>query len=75
MKRYAVVFEKAKRNWGAYVPDLPGYISTGTTLEETRVNIREAITVHLAAMRDVGEPIPEPSTEVEFVSLPTVAKD
>ena len=58
MKRYAVVFEKAQNNWGAYVPDLPGCITTGETLEDTKRNIREAIELHLETMREVGEPIP-----------------
>lgn len=73
MRRYAVVLEKAENNWAAYVPDLPGCISTGKTLEETRCNIREAIELHLEAMRDVGEPVPNPSTQVDVVELPTVA--
>ena len=60
MKRYAVVFEKAENNWAAYVPDLPGCITTGKTLDETKLNIREAIDLHLEAMQEVGEPIPEP---------------
>ena len=34
--RYAVVFEKASSNWAAYVPDLPGCITTGGTLEGRR---------------------------------------
>ncbi len=72
MKRYAIVFERADKNWGAYVPDLPGCISTGTTLEETKRNIREAIELHLEAMRDVGEAIPEPSTEVDSMEIETV---
>jgi predicted RNase H-like HicB family nuclease len=61
MKRYAVVFEKAENNWGAYVPDLPGCITTGKTLDETKRNIHEAIELHLESMREVGEPIPESS--------------
>ena len=69
MKRYAVVFEKAERNWAAYIPDLPGCIATGATLEQTKQNIREAMELHVEAMQEVGEPIPEPSTEVEFVDL------
>jgi predicted RNase H-like HicB family nuclease len=73
MKRYAVVFEKAENNWGAYVPDLPGCITTGKTLDEAKRNIHEAIELHLESMREVGEPIPEPSTEVDFVNLQTVA--
>lgn len=47
MKRYAVVFEKADNNWAAHVPDLPGCISTGKTLDETKRNIRESIELHL----------------------------
>ena len=73
MKRYAVVFEKAEHNWSAYVPDLPGCITTGGTLDETKLNIREAIALHLEAMEVVGEPIPQPSTEVGFIELQTVA--
>lgn len=73
MRRYAIVIEKAENNWAAYVPDLPGCISTGKTLEETKHNIREAIELHLEAMREVGEPIPDPSTQVDLIEFPTVA--
>jgi predicted RNase H-like HicB family nuclease len=40
-EKYAVIFEQAEANWAAYVPDLPGCITTGKTLEETERNIRE----------------------------------
>jgi predicted RNase H-like HicB family nuclease len=73
MKRYAAVYEKAENNWAAYVPDLPGCITTGKTLAETKRNIREAMELHLEAMADVGEPVPEPSTEVEFVDVSPVS--
>jgi predicted RNase H-like HicB family nuclease len=73
MMKFAVVFEKAPSNWAAYVPDLPGCITTGSTLEETKRNIREAVELHLEAMREVGEPIPAPTTDVDFVELPIVA--
>ena len=72
MRRYAVVFEKAESNWAAYVPDLPGCITTGSTLQETKRNIREAIELHLEAMLEVGEPIPAPTSDVGFVELETV---
>ena len=72
-KRYAVVFEKAENNWAAYVPDLPGCITTGKTLQETERNIREAIEFHLEGMREVGDPIPEPSTAVSYVETPVPA--
>jgi len=69
MSRFAVVFEKAESNWAAYVPDLPGCITTGPTLAETKHNIREAIELHLEAMLEVGEPIPVATTDVDFVEL------
>ena len=74
MTRYAVVYEKAASNWAAYVPDLPGCITTGATLEETKRNIREAIELHLDAMREVGEPVPEASADIEFVELESAAR-
>lgn len=60
---------EAASNWAAYVPDLPVCITTGKTLEETKRNIPEAIEFHLEAMAEVGESMPEPSTEVEFIDL------
>jgi predicted RNase H-like HicB family nuclease len=65
--RYAVVFEKASNNWAAYVPDLPGCMTTGKTLDETERNIREAVEGHLQLMRELGEPIPQPTTAVSYV--------
>ncbi len=73
MKRYAVIFEKADNNWAAYVPDLPGCITTGQTREETKRNIREAIELHLEAMLEVGEPVPEPSSYADEIEVTTAA--
>lgn len=73
MKRYAVVFEKAENNWAAYVPDLPGCVTTGKTLEETQRNVREAIELHLESMHEVGEMVPEPTSQVGVVELDAVA--
>jgi predicted RNase H-like HicB family nuclease len=67
--KYPVVFERAPRNWSAYVPDLPGCIAAATTKAETRKLIREAIEFHLEGMREAGEPIPEPGTYVELVEV------
>jgi len=66
-KRYAIVIEKAEHNYAAYVPDLPGCVSTGKTIEDLEHNIQEAIEGHLQVMKEVGEPIPEPSTAVSYV--------
>ncbi len=73
MRRYAVVYEKAASNWAAYAPDLPGCITTGATPEETKRNMREAMALHLEAMREVGEPVPPPIADVDFVELETAA--
>ncbi len=67
--RYAIVIEKAKNNYAAYVPDLLGCVATGSTVEETEQNIREAIELHLRGMREDGLPIPEPSSQVEYVKI------
>jgi predicted RNase H-like HicB family nuclease len=70
MRRYAVVIEKTGTGFGAHVPDLPGCVSTGRTIEETERNIREAIEFHLDGMREDGSPIPEPTTVTAYVELP-----
>jgi predicted RNase H-like HicB family nuclease len=67
--RYAVVIEKGDRNYSAYVPDLPGCVSVGDTLDEVKAEIREAIEFHLEGMREDGLPIPKPSTRAEYVNV------
>ena len=67
--RYAIVIEKAESNFSAYVPDLPGCIATGATIEETEISIREAIEFHIEGMREDGLPIPAPSSQVEYVEV------
>jgi predicted RNase H-like HicB family nuclease len=69
MKRYAIVIEKASTNYAAYVPDLPGCVATGATVEETERLLREAIELHVEGMREDGLPIPEPSSQVEYVDV------
>jgi predicted RNase H-like HicB family nuclease len=69
MKRYAIVIEKAATNYAAYVPDLPGCVATGATVEETERLLREAIELHVEGMREDGLPIPEPSSQVEYVDV------
>ena len=66
-RRYAVVFERGESNYSAYVPDLPGCISVGESLEDIERNIREAIALYLDELRNDGKPAPEPVTRVEYV--------
>ncbi|ADE13336.1 protein of unknown function UPF0150 [Nitrosococcus halophilus Nc 4] len=67
--KYAIVIEKAASNYSAYVPDLPGCVATGSTIEEVESEIREAIEFHLEGMREDGELIPPPSSQVEYVDI------
>ncbi len=69
LKRYAVVFERTGTGYSAYLPDLPGCISTGRTLEDARRNIREAAQGHLAAMVEDGDAVPEPTTVAGDVEI------
>jgi predicted RNase H-like HicB family nuclease len=68
--RYAIVIEKGKKNYGVYVPDVPGCVSVGDTVEECMINIREALQVHFAGMREDGDRIPDPVSLVEYVDIP-----
>jgi predicted RNase H-like HicB family nuclease len=68
--KYATVIERAAHNFSAYVPDLPGCVSTGRTIEEARRNILEAIELHLEGMRDDGQPAPRPTTICEYIEAP-----
>ena len=67
--RYAIVIEKAEKNFAAYVPDLLGCVATGETVEETEREMNEAIEFHLRGMREDGLPIPVPSVQVEYIEL------
>ena len=67
--RYAIVIEKAQGNFSAYVPDLPGCVATGATIDEIELQIREAIEFHLDGMREDGTPIPLPASRVEYVEI------
>ncbi len=69
MKRYAIVIEKAASNYAAYVPDLPGCIATGATVQEIERLLREAIELHVEGMREDGLTVPEPSSQVEYVEV------
>lgn len=71
--KYAVIFGQAADNWAAYVPDLPGCITTGKTLEETERNIREAIVGHLRTLAEFGEPIPQPASLAKEIEITPAA--
>ena len=62
--QYAVVYEKTPNNYGAYVPDLPGCVSTGDSWTEIQANIREAIAFHNEGLMTDGDPVPEPRMSI-----------
>ena len=70
--RYAIVIENAGPNYSAYVPDLPGCVATGATVEEVEREMQEAIEFHLDGMARNGDPIPEPRTYSRYVEIPAL---
>lgn len=66
-KRYGIVIEKANGNYSAYVPDLPGCVATGKTIDEAQQEMREAIRFHIDGLREDGLPIPEPTSVMEYI--------
>lgn len=70
MKQFAIIIEKGSTSFGAYVPDLPGCVAVATTEAEVRQLIREAIELHVRSMEADGEPVPEPTTQVEYATVP-----
>jgi predicted RNase H-like HicB family nuclease len=68
-KRYPVIIEPTSTGYSAYSPDVPGCVSAGDTEEETRRNFQEALFCHFDALREIGAPIPEPSSSVAYVEV------
>ena len=68
-KRYSIVIEKTSTGFSAYSPDVDGCAATGDTELETRLNFQDALSAHFEAMREVGEPIPEPHSSVDYVEV------
>lgn len=69
MHKYLVIVERANSNYSAYSPDIPGCIATGKTRAEAEKNIREAISFHLAGLREDGLSIPKPTSSAEYVEV------
>ncbi len=67
--RYAIVIEKTESNYSAYVPDLPGCVATGATLQDVEEQIRDAIAFHIDGLREDGALVPQPSSHVEYIEI------
>lgn len=67
--KYLVIIEKANKNFSAYLPDVPGCVATGKTIEEVKKNIKEALAMHLEGLAEDGQPAPEPKAQADYVAL------
>jgi len=68
-RRHAIVIERTRTGYSAYSPDVTGCVSVGDTEDETRRNFQDALASHFEAMREIGEPIPEPNSSVDYVEI------
>jgi predicted RNase H-like HicB family nuclease len=66
-QRYVIIIERAPANYSAYVPDVPGCIATGATIEETRARLADALADHVALLSELGQPVPTPETSLNAV--------
>jgi predicted RNase H-like HicB family nuclease len=69
IRRYPLVIEPTSTGYSAFSPDVPGCAAVGDTEEETRRNFQEALAAHFEAMREIGEPIPEPRVLIDYVDV------
>ncbi len=67
--KYAVIIEEGETSFGAHVPDLPGCIAVGETKEVVLELIQEAIEFHIEGLREDGQPVPRPSSSIEYVDV------
>lgn len=67
--RYAIVIEQAQGNFSAYVPDLPGCVTTGASVAEVEQAMRDAIALHLDGMKQDGVRVPPPTSRVNYVEV------
>ncbi len=67
--KYLIVIESSETGFSAYSPDLPGCVSTGSTLDETEANMREAILFHIEGMKEDGLEIPPPTSRSSYVEI------
>lgn len=64
---YAIVIEKAEGDYSAYARNLPGCVTTGATIKEVEQNMKEAIALHLEGLREEGLPVPDSTTNCEYI--------
>lgn len=68
-RRYSVIIEQTSTGFSAFSPDVSGCAAVGDTRDETLRNFQDALAAHLEFMREIGEPIPEPTVSVGYVDI------
>ena len=68
-KRYLIVMEATNTGYSSYSPDLPGCVATGSTESEVEQRMRQALELHVAGLREQGEPVPEPQSSSSYVEI------
>ena len=69
MYRFLVIIEKAKGNYSAYLPDLPGCVATGDTLDKVEGNIHRAAQMHIQGLIEDGLSVPESQSLAEYIAV------
>jgi predicted RNase H-like HicB family nuclease len=69
MKNYTVIIEKTETGYSAYVPDLPGCITVGDSVDQIKKHVKEAIELYIEELEAEGKSIPEPITLSEIISV------
>ncbi|MGO9210902.1 MAG: type II toxin-antitoxin system HicB family antitoxin [Terriglobales bacterium] len=67
--KYTAIYEKSATGYGAYIPDLPGCVATGKTKAQVKKLIREAIELHIESLKQHGEPVPEPTSMADSITV------
>lgn len=67
--KYLAVIEHERESWGGYCPDLPGLGVAGSTRSEVEQLIREAVPLHIAGLREHGEPVPKPRAVADYIEI------
>ncbi len=67
--QYLAIIEKSENNYSAYLPDVPGCIATGKTIEEVKISIKKALEIHLKGLEEDGELPPLSISEAEYVAI------
>lgn len=67
--KYVAVIEPTGTGFSAYLPDLPGCVTTGRTRDEIVRNLDEAVRGHVASLREYGDRVPEPSAQTAVVEV------